>query len=152
MQESFAAGPGAPGIEPAHAAVTIGALARATGVNLETIRYYERIGLMPLPGRSESGYRLYGEAAARRLAFIRRGRELGFGIDEIRGLLALAAHPEQPCGEADVLVRAHIAEVDARIRDLQALRDELAGLAGCASTEAAHCRLLEALDNRRCCG
>ena len=68
------------------------------------------------------------------------------------GVFGVAAHPEQPCGEADVLVRAHIAEVDARIRDLQALRDELAGLAGCASTEAAHCRLLEALDNRRCCG
>lgn len=130
---------------------TIGALGRDAGVNLETIRYYERIGLMPEPGRSASGYRLYGEDAGRRLAFIRRGRELGFTIEEIRNLLQLAAHPDSPCHEADSLVREHLDLVEARIRDLQALREELLKLSGCDSTHAGHCRLLEALDNRDCC-
>jgi len=134
-------------------AKTIGALSREAGVNLETIRYYERIGLIPEPGRSASGYRLYGEDAARRLAFIRRGRELGFTIEEVRNLLQLAAHPDSPCHEADRLVREHIALVEARIRDLQALHTELRKLAGCESSQAGHCRLLEALDNRTChCG
>lgn len=133
------------------AARTIGNLGRAAGVNLETIRYYERIGLIPEPSRSASGYRLYGDDAVRRLAFIRRGRELGFTIEEIRNLLQLSAHPESPCHEADSLVREHIALVEARIRDLQALHGELLKLAGCDSAHAGHCRLLEALDNRDCC-
>lgn len=136
---------------PAAPARTIGVLSKAAGVNLETIRYYERIGLIPEPARSASGYRLYGDEAARRLAFIRRGRELGFTIEEIRTLLQLAAHPESPCHEADRLVRGHIELVDARIRDLQALRGELLKLSGCEAEHAGHCRLLEALDNRDCC-
>lgn len=106
---------------------------------------------MPEPGRSASGYRLYGDDAGRRLAFIRRGRELGFTIEELRTLLQLSAHPESPCREADALVQAHLLQVDARIRDLQALRAELVKLSGCESAHAGHCRLLEALDNRDCC-
>ena len=115
---------------------TIGVLSKDAGVNLETIRYYERIGLIPEPARSASGYRLYGDEAARRLAFIRRGRELGFTIEEIRNLLQLAAHPESPCHEADRLVQEHLDLVDARIRDLKALRGELVKLSGCNAEHA----------------
>ncbi|HEY4375210.1 MAG TPA: MerR family DNA-binding protein [Burkholderiales bacterium] len=131
---------------------TIGALGAAAGVNPETIRYYERIGLMPAPPRSTSGYRHYGEAAVRRLRFIRRGRELGFAIAEITGLLNLHDRPDAPCGEADALTREHLAQVEAKIADLQALRGELARLASCGSKSARHCRLIEALEEKGCCG
>lgn len=125
--------------------LTIGALARQSGVHLETIRYYERIGLLPAPPRATSGYRRYEGATVARLRFIRRGRELGFGIDAIRTLLQLADHPELPCAAADQLARAHLAEVDARIADLQAMRGVLAEITCCDSVSAAHCRLIEVL-------
>ncbi|MBE9608164.1 MerR family transcriptional regulator [Chitinilyticum piscinae] len=125
-------------------------LADASGVNGETIRYYERIGLLPEPPRTGNGYRRYGQDAVTRLGFIRRARELGFALDDIRSLLELAAHPDAPCRDADALVQRQLAAVEARIRDLQALQAALQSLAGCNSTAAAHCRLLEALDQRDC--
>ncbi|TJZ76215.1 MerR family transcriptional regulator [Chitiniphilus eburneus] len=130
---------------------TIGTLGKAAGVNLETVRYYERIGLLPPAPRSEGGYRRYDGVAVKRLRFIRRGRELGFGIDEIRTLLQLADHPQQPCDAADHLAQQHLAEVEAKIADLLAMRDVLARLVGCHSTSAEHCRLLETLEQRDCC-
>jgi DNA-binding transcriptional MerR regulator len=130
---------------------TIGEMGRESGVNPETIRYYERTGLMAVPPRSASGYRRYDDTAVKRLRFIRRGRELGFGIEEIKTLLQLADHPEHPCREADSLARAHLAAVDARIADLIAMRDVLAKLVGCQSHTAEHCRLIETLDQRECC-
>ena len=84
--------------------LTIGVLARESGVNLETIRFYERSGLLPPPQRSAAGYRHYQAGDVRRLRFIRRGRELGFSLEEIRSLLDLAAHPESPCASADQLM------------------------------------------------
>jgi DNA-binding transcriptional MerR regulator len=141
----------AKGAAASGATFTIGTLGAAAGVNPETIRYYERIGLIAPPPRSASGYRRYDQAAARRLRFIRRGRELGFGIPEIQALLRLSDHPDAPCRDADLLSREHLAEVDAKIADLQALRGELARLANCASHSAKHCRLIEALEERRCC-
>lgn len=129
----------------------IGELSRASAVNLETIRYYERIGLLQQPARDGSGYRCYQENDVRRLGFIRRGRELGFSIDELRTLLELADHPTSPCAEADHLARAHLQQVDARIADLQQMRNVLAKLVGCSSDSAEHCRLLETLDKRDCC-
>lgn len=131
--------------------ITIGVLARDSGVNLETIRFYERSGLMPAPQRSPAGYRHYQEQDIRRLRFIRRGRELGFSLEEIRSLLDLAAHPESPCASADQMVREHLDAFETRIRDLQNMRAELSKLAGCHSGHAEHCRLLEALDDRDCC-
>lgn len=131
--------------------LTIGKLSQASGVNIETIRYYERTGLLPLPARSSSGYRHYREDDIKRLRFIRRGRELGFSLEEIRSLLQLTDQPHQPCDTADQLVQKHIAEVDARIRDMQAIRTALEQLAGCQSRTAAHCRLLETLEERDCC-
>ena len=131
--------------------LTIGVLARDSGVNLETIRFYERSGLLPAPQRSPSGYRHYQEQDVRRLRFIRRGRELGFSLEEIRSLLDLAAHPESPCASADRMVREHLDAIATRIRDLQNMQAELSKLAGCHSGHAEHCRLLEALDSRECC-
>src|SRR5579863_7621733 len=93
--------------------LTIGKLAGAAGVHLETIRYYERIGLMPEPGRTAGGYRSYGADHARRLAFIRRARELGFGIEGIRTLLNLAAPGRASCAEVRALTMAHLDDVRA---------------------------------------
>ena len=103
-----------------------------------------------IPTRSASGYRYYDGEDVKRLRVIRRGRSLGFVLEEIRSLLQLADQPQQPCHEADQLVQAHLAEVDAKIRDLQAIRSVLEQLAGCQSQTAAHCRLLEALEERVC--
>ncbi|WP_010483378.1 MerR family transcriptional regulator [Pseudomonas sp. S9] len=130
---------------------TISALSRQSGVNLETIRFYERSGLLPEPQRTASGYRHYQDADVRRVLFIRRGRELGFSLDEIRNLLDLANRPQSPCAEADQLVQSHLVTIEARIRDLQKMQAELSRMAKCTSSEAGHCRLLEALDNRQCC-
>lgn len=131
--------------------LTIGSLSRESGVNLETIRFYERSGLLPQPQRSASGYRHYQEVDIRRLRFIRRGRELGFSLEEIRSLLDLAAHPESPCDAADRMAREHLDAIETRIRDLQNMQAELNKIAGCQSGHAEHCRLLEALDSRDCC-
>ncbi|WP_148714615.1 MerR family transcriptional regulator [Chitinolyticbacter meiyuanensis] len=133
-------------------AISIGRLGKAAGVQPETIRYYERIGLLAPPARTASGYRHYDAAAVQRLRFVRRGRELGFSIEEIRTLLQLADHREQPCGQADDLVRQHLAEVAARIADLQALQAALSRLNECSSDNAEHCKLIEALEARQCCG
>jgi len=130
---------------------TIGALSQDSGVHLETIRYYERIGLLPEPPRSASGYRYYDDTAAQRLRFIRRGRELGFGIAEIKTLLQLADHRNQPCREVDRLAQAHLVEVEAKIADLMAMRDVLTQLIQCQSPTVEHCQLIETLEQRRCC-
>ncbi|MFI8481123.1 helix-turn-helix domain-containing protein [Pseudomonas sp. NPDC078700] len=130
---------------------TISALSKQSGVNLETIRFYERSGLLPEPQRTASGYRNYQDADVRRVLFIRRGRELGFSLDEIRTLLDLANRPHSPCEQADKLVQSHLVTIEERIRDLQKMQSELSRMANCTSAEAEHCRLLEALDNRQCC-
>ncbi|MEK1908073.1 MAG: MerR family DNA-binding protein, partial [Pseudomonas sp.] len=111
--------------------LTIGALSRESGVNLETIRFYERSGLLPQPQRSAAGYRHYQEVDIRRLRFIRRGRELGFSLEEIRSLLDLSAHPESPCDAADRMAREHLDAIEARIRDLQNMQAELSKIATC---------------------
>ena len=105
--------------------LTIGALARETGVNLETVRYYERIGLMPAPARTDGGHRLYEAEHRRRLMFIRRARDLGFGIDQVRALLALSS-AEQPCCEVRALAAEHLQAVRAKLADLQRLETVLA--------------------------
>ena len=130
---------------------TIGALSRESGVNLETIRYYEKINLLNKPSRAVNGYRHYDESAIKRLRFVRRGRELGFGIAEIKTLLELADHPEHPCKEADQLAQAHLAEVETKIKDLQAMQEVLTKIVTCQSHTAEHCRLIETLDQRSCC-
>lgn len=107
--------------------LSIGALSRQTGVKVETIRYYERIGLMPAPSRSEGGHRQYREAERRRLGFIRRARELGFTLDEVRELLNLADGGGS-CAEVETMAKTHLAAVQKRIADLQRLAESLVQL------------------------
>lgn len=106
--------------------LTRGRLAELTGVNLETIRYYEGIGLMPDPGRTAAGHRVYGDAHRRRLSFIRRGRELGFAVEEVRALLGLAEPQRRSCDEVRMIAAAHLQDVRARIADLMRLETLLA--------------------------
>jgi Cu(I)-responsive transcriptional regulator len=126
--------------------LNIGALARATGTKVETIRWYERVGLLPAPARSAGNYRTYGEAHLGRLSFIRRARDLGFSLEQIRALLDLAEDRERSCDAVDVIAREHLDEVDRKIADLQALRRELDSLIGqCRHGKVAECRIIEAL-------
>lgn len=124
----------------------ISELAEATGCHLETVRYYERIGLLPAPERSASGYRRYREGDAERLRFVVRSRALGFSLEEIRSLLELAANGERSCAEVDVLAREHLRAVEAKQRELAALARELRGMiAACAQDTRASCTILQAL-------
>ena len=100
---------------------TIGALGKLTGVNIETIRYYERIGLLPEPARNSGNYRVYGDTHVRRLTFIRKARDLGFPIEAVRRMLALSDQPDRPCGEVDALVVEQMREVERKIADLEEL-------------------------------
>lgn len=122
--------------------IAIGELSRRTGCNIETIRYYERIGLLPTPAR-RGRYRLYGAEDVGRLAFVRRARELGFTLDEVRALLGLGAGA---CAEARDLAAAHLADVRARIADLQAMERVLAEtVRRCDLGGEAVCPLIEVL-------
>lgn len=126
-------------------AKSIGALSKATGVNIETIRYYERIGLLLEPGRTAAGYRQYGAEHLRRLSFIRKGRDLGFSIEAIRALLRLAEHPETPCEDADRMASEHLIEVERKIEELERLRAALRDMTGCCGHTVAECRIIDAL-------
>lgn len=126
--------------------ITIGTLSRRTGVNIETIRYYERIGLVPPPPRTESGRRSYGANEIRRLTFIRHARDLGFDIAAIRTLLALQEEPGAPCEEISQIARDQLESVVRRLGQLAGLRDELERMIGeCANGQIANCRIIEAL-------
>jgi Cu(I)-responsive transcriptional regulator len=125
---------------------SIGELARLTGTKIETIRYYERIGLLPSPPRTSGNYRAYARSHLERLSFVRRGRDLGFSLDEIRELLWLSDDRMQPCAEVDRIARLHLAEVDRKLADLASLRTELEQLIGqCQHGTVAECRIIEAL-------
>ncbi len=127
--------------------LTIGKLAAAAGVNLETIRYYERIKLLPAPPRTAGGHRSYGQEHARRLMFIRRARELGFSVEEIRALLALAGPGPAPCAKVRRIATAHLASVHAKLADLARLEAVLAAtIARCSDERNLTCPVLEMLD------
>src|SRR4051812_35286903 len=95
--------------------LSIGDLARTTGTKVETIRYYERIGILPAPARTAGGQRTYTSDHLRRLAFVRRARDLGFTLDQVRALLDLADQPDRDCGAVDAVARAHLEEVDRKL-------------------------------------
>lgn len=127
--------------------LSIGALAKASGVNLETIRYYERIGLMPVPPRTDGGHRLYEVEHLKRLAFIRRGRELGFGIEDIRTLLALSEESDAPCEAVRAIAAQHLRSVRTKIADLTRLERLLAEtVSRCGTSPAPACAVLEMLE------
>lgn len=129
--------------------VPIGEAARRSGVKAPTIRYYEQIGLLPTPSRSQGNRRQYEVADLRRLAFVRHARELDFDIEAIRALLRLQDRPEQSCSAADEIARARLAEVEGRIVSLTALRAELERMVSeCASGKVAECRVIETLADR----
>lgn len=136
----------------AMAQLPIGALSDATGVKVPTIRFYEQIGLMPSPLRTQSNRRSYGPEHLQRLRFIRHARELGFSVEDIRELLAMSAQPQASCDGADSIARRHLREVKRRIAQLQSLRGELERMIGeCGHGRVADCRVIESLaDHGQC--
>ena len=136
---------------PNPAALPIGELSRRTGVHIETIRYYERIKMLPAPARTASGRRCYGPAETRALTFVRRSRELGFSLHEIRALLALSAEGGQgTCAEVRELAADHLGEVRAKIADLKAMEIVLANaVQRCDAGELPGCPIIDALSGDR---
>jgi MerR family copper efflux transcriptional regulator len=130
------------------ATLTIGQLAKLGQVNLETIRFYERAGLLPDPPRSQSGYRAFPQATVRQLRFIRRAQELGFSLAEIRELLALKAEPNGDCAEVWCQARKKLREVDEKIYHLQTMKRALQRLTRACSGDrsVSECGILENLD------
>lgn len=130
-----------------HHGIAIGELSRQTGCNVETVRYYERIGLLPKPSRRGT-YRRYEAADVGRLAFIRRARELGFKLDEIRALLDLAAGCGDSCAEIRVIAATHLSDVRSKIADLQAMERALAhAVQECDTGEFPGCPVISALSS-----
>lgn len=132
--------------------LSIGALSRQTGTKVQTIRYYEQIGLMNEPGRTEGGQRRYEHRDLDRLAFIRHGRQLGFSLEAIRELLALSDGPDQSCAEIDAIAGRQLVEVRQKIARLKALEKELKRMVGeCRADRVSNCRVLEVLrDHSEC--
>lgn len=133
--------------------VPIGALAQRTGVKVETIRYYEQVGLLPPPERSEGNQRRYGRRHVERLAFIKHARDLGFAVDAIRTLLRLSDNPAMACDDAHAIAVAHLDEVRHKIARLRSLEKELERIAATCSggVAACDCAIIEALaDHGQC--
>lgn len=130
--------------------LTIGRLAAQTGANVQTIRYYEQIGLMPEPARTDGNQRRYGVDHVRRLTFIRHARDLGFTIETIETLLDLAAKPDRPCEEVIGIAEENLLVVRERLAKLRALQRALKHLvASCSGGRIADCRIMEALADPR---
>lgn len=126
-------------------AIPIGELSRRTGCNIETVRYYERIGIIPAPPR-RGRYRSYGAGDVARLGFVRRARELGFTLDEVRALLALAGGGEASCVEVRDLAASHLKDVRARIADLKRMERVLtASVQACDAGQDPGCPLIHTL-------
>jgi MerR family transcriptional regulator, mercuric resistance operon regulatory protein len=130
--------------------IPIGELSRLTSVNIETIRYYEKIKILRPPPRTEGGRRVYGPTEIRLLAFIRRGRELGFGLDDIRALLALGAPGKASCADVREIAAHHLGDIRSKIDDLRKLERLLAKtIAQCSGSRVPDCPVLDILDVRR---
>lgn len=128
-------------------AFAIGELSRLTGVNIETIRYYERIIMLPAPLRTAGGRRVYGQIEVQRLKFIRRSRELGFSLDEIRNLLDLA-EGSHSCGEVKVAAETHLKDVRRKLADLRRMEQTLSKTVNmCDGGTATRCPILEVLSS-----
>lgn len=132
--------------------MTIGEVSKRTGVKVPTIRFYEQIGLLPSPPRSEGNRRQFEEVDLRRLSFIRHARDLGFEVNDIRELLDLADQPGRPCADADRIAQRHLAEVEARIAKLTALRGELRRMVDeCSHGHVCECRVIQILGDHGEC-
>jgi len=131
--------------------LTIGELSRQTQVKVPTIRYYEQIGLLAEPMRTEGQQRRYRSEDVRRLNFIRHARELGFEVEAIRQLLDLTEVPDRSCGEVHDITRLHLEDVKDKIARLTALRDELEAMVACDHRKVSECRIIEVLaDHEKC--
>ena len=129
---------------------SIGELSRHSGVNIETIRYYERIKMLPAPPRTANGRRVYGPSEQRTLAFIRRSRELGFTLEEIRALLVLGGPERAQCADVHKIASAHLAKVRSKLSDLVQLEAILAEtVAQCSDGATPDCPVLDILDAGR---
>jgi len=134
------------------AGLTIGRLAQATATKVQTIRYYETIGLMAPFTRTEGGHRLYDREDLKRLTFIRHARELGFPIEAIRELLSLSDTPETSCERADAIARRRLDEVEQRLTRLKALQKELKRMVSeCGHGRVCNCRVIEVLSDHQLC-
>ena len=134
----------------------VGEIARQAGVNLQTIHYYERQGLLPRPPRTESNYRVYPQDAVRRVQFIKRAQELGFTLKEIKELLSLRAAPRARCADVRSRAQAKVRSIDEKMHTLQAMRRALSKLIGECSGKGpvTQCPILDALDSEEkssCC-
>jgi MerR family mercuric resistance operon transcriptional regulator len=130
--------------------LAIGRVSALTGVNIETIRYYERTGVLPAPPRTASGRRVYRSSDVRLLAFLRRARELGFSLDDIRALLRLGGPEKAACREVRRIAAQHLDDIRAKMSDLRKLERLLARtVAQCTGTTAPDCPVLDILDVRR---
>ncbi len=126
--------------------LSIGELGKATGTKVVTVRYYEQIGLLPVPLRTESNYRAYGADHLQRLRFIRRCRDLGFTLEQVRELLRLTEHKDRSCDEVNQITSEHLTEIKDKIADLKRLAKELNRISGqCQGGKIADCRIIEAL-------
>jgi len=136
--------------------LTIGQLAKAAGIATSAIRYYEDIGLLPTAGRSAAGQRVYAEAELERLTFIRRCRDFGFSIDQVRVLAGLSISPDRDCSEVRDMAHTHLSEVRAKLNELKALEVSLAAFAeqcdsACAGGPGRDCVVFENLKVGGCC-
>ena len=123
-----------------------GELAKVTGCNLETIRYYEKIGIMPDPPRSVKGYRSYDDTHVKRLKFVMRSRDLGFTLEEVRGLLGLVDDQSRTCAEVQIIAEDHLSDVQTKIADLQRIERVLSEtVARCTGDAAPECAVIDAL-------
>ena len=121
-------------------------IGKATQTKVETVRYYEHIGLLPAPARTQGNYRAYSTEHLNRLSFIRRARDLGFALDEVRELLGLADQTQRSCDAVDRIARDHLADIERKIADLTAVRAELDTVIGqCRAGTIAECRIIHAL-------
>lgn len=128
------------------AVFSIGDLARRANTKVETVRWYEREGLLPAPARTAGGHRAYTRTHLDRLAFVRHARELGFPLESVRALLTVADDPDRPCGEIDAIAREHLTAVRSRIARLQALEAELSRMIHeCGCGRVGDCRVIEVL-------
>ena len=129
---------------------TIGKISASSGVNIETIRYYERIGILPAPPRSEGGHRLYDEEHLKRLSFVRRCRELGFSLDDVRALFRLVDGGDFTCDEVKAMTLDHLGGARRRITDLRTMERTLDDMAArCDGGEVPDCAIIDALFEAR---
>lgn len=132
--------------------ILIGVLAKAAGCDVQTVRYYEKIGLLPKPHRSPGNQRLYDQEHLERLRFIRHCRSLGFSLDRIQRFLELGCNQDQPCGEIDTITRQCLEDVEEKIRQLTGLKRELQRmLSNCPGGTISECRIIQALSNHGQC-